>query len=234
MRIQFLMLTLAVTLLCMGGTSAHAQTPLSQWAAEHAQHEEPDPRTEAWFVGPQDSEPRRPAVSRDHRSSEPPVRPDYRRGPRAVHCVDFDRTRPLVCNTNPAMPSDRSATNCRTYRDNGGTVQILCPEDRPGYDATLRAGAVARVCGENAVYCIGAYFKREYERCTYRVVPDHYPVGPFDVRVSDLVYQYRVAIYRPGDGRSHRDFESQYNRQVRYQLYNERHPYRWQDPCRAS
>lgn len=224
------MLSLGIVFWVVCGTPATAQVmSIDQYNATQREAEprmlppitEPAPRT-------------RTESQRTRPTSEPPVqlRPDPRRGPRYAQCTQFDRSRPMVCNTNPALPSGRE--NCPTRRNTNGTLSYVCPEDRPGYAEAQRQGDFARSCGENGFACVGAYFKREYERCTYRIVPDHYPVGQFDVRVSDVQYQQRLLVYRPGEGRAHQDFESQYNRQVRYQLYNERHPNRWQDPCRAS
>lgn len=170
-----------------------------------------------------------------HSQEYPPVEPNYWRGPRVAVCAEFDRTKPPTCNTNPAGVSFRDSNDCRTYRENGdGTVTILCPEDHPRYYWMIRVAAVARTCGEDGLNCIGAFFKREYDQCTYRVVPDHYPRGRFDIRVSELPYEWRILIYRQGEGRSHRDFDSQHRRQERYALYNASHPWRSQDPCRAS
>ncbi|MDQ1300063.1 MAG: hypothetical protein QG636_731 [Patescibacteria group bacterium] len=166
--------------------------------------------------------------------SYPPVQPDPARGSRYPSCVQIDRTRPEVCNFNPGVIGDRASPDCRTYRDNGGTVTILCPENHPRYWELQRLSAAARMCGENGFACRGAYFKREGNRCTYRVVPDGWAPGPFDVHVSDMPNERRILIYRPGEGRSHRDYESQHTRQVRYALRNESGRGSYQDPCRAS
>lgn len=166
--------------------------------------------------------------------SYPPVEPDPARGPRYPACVQIDRTRPAVCNFNPDVIGDRRSPDCRLYRDNGGTVTILCPENHPRYREMQRLAAAARLCGENGFACRGAYFKRENDRCTYRVVPDHWVRGPYDIHVSDMPRERRILLYEIGDGRSYQDYERQFTRQIRYALYNEsgRGPYR--DPCRSG
>ncbi len=161
-----------------------------------------------------------------------PVEPDYWRGPRNSVCSNFNVALPQVCNTNPNGVSFRDSPDCRTYRENGnGTVTILCPEDHPSYYEMIRVADVARTCGEGGVQCIGAYFKRDGEQCTYRVIPDGEARGPYDVPVSSLMYEWRVRIYLQGRP-SHSSFESQWQDQERFRLYNLRYPHRAQDPCR--
>lgn len=161
------------------------------------------------------------------------VAPDPWRGPRDAVCVDFDRSLPELCNVNPARQVYREGTDCRRFVDNGNnTVTILCSEDHPRYYEMIRVAAVARTCGENAVGCIGAFFDREYSSCVLRVIPDHWNPGPYDVRVSDLFYEWRIRLYRQGEGIAFQNYESRHRRQQRYALYNEQHPWRWGDPCR--
>lgn len=164
----------------------------------------------------------------------PPVQPDPWRGPRTFRCAEFVRTLAPLCNFNPATSGTRGSADCRTYRDNGGTVTIMCPEDDPRYAWLQRLAAVSRTCGENGIGCIGALFKREGDRCVYRVVPDNYPRGLYDVPVSSLPNEWRLLLFRQGQGIAHRSFESEHRSQERFALANVRKPYGQQDPCRYN
>lgn len=174
------------------------------------------------------------AVTQPRPALAAPVRPDAWHGPRQATCAQFDRSKPPVCNVNPNVTVYRDSTDCRTYRENGnGTVSILCPEDAPNYYWMLRVASVARTCGENGRDCIGAYFRREHGRCTYRVIPDGYPRGVYDVPVSSLPSEWRVLIFKAGES-GNRSYANQVRDQERFALYNERQPHRSQDPCRYS
>lgn len=175
-----------------------------------------------------------PARTAPRTPTETPVRADPNRPPRYLSCVQFERTKPTQCNFVPGTSGTRNNPDCRTYRDNGGKVTIMCPEDLPGFYETQRVAPVARACGENSRDCIAAYFKRPHQECTYRVVPDHWQTGPYDVRVSSLPNEQGIILYRSYEGRSYRNYESQHARQLRYALSNERNPYRWSDPCKGN
>jgi hypothetical protein len=169
-----------------------------------------------------------------HAQQQAPIRPDPRASQyRQSYCVgiEYGSTKCNTARGNLAVRRD-----CRTIRFTPeGLPQYSCPEDDPNYPEWLRGLNFAITCGENGHLCIGAYFKRPGQSCTYRVVPDSDVVRQYDIRISELPNERGVVMFRMSEGRSFTAYERQYTTQDRWRLHNELNPYKpWRDPCSAG